>query len=446
MQIQLENLLSQLGNPGRYQKVIFLLLALNYLPVVFNHVIMAFFGATPKHQCYSESYESMLDSHQMTNGNLSDNSSMTTDQSIIVDKRLKECRAEYLFKSGQNVSVVCGVGGTGKSKYYKEPRETTIVTEFNLVCDIKYLSSLATTIYFCGVMLGGILFGHVADKFGRRPVMLLTLYMPIFVGVGISFAPWYSLFAALRFIQGVLMQGLQTSTYTMAMELFLPKYRSHAGVLFECFWGFGVVLLPALAYLIQDWRYLQLATCLPSLLAFGYICIMPESLRWLIMMGKVDKAEALITKIAEKNKLPYPHENWKDVKLQLETRDTNNKQYSFIDLVRTPVLRKRSLILFYIWFATSIGYYGLTWKLTELAGNKYLNFFIGGAVEFVAYVLVLPVTKRFGRRRPLCFYFLLAAATCITAGGLMFQPNRILEWEAVPSGPVLEVSLPPRSF
>ncbi|KAK3606530.1 hypothetical protein CHS0354_041488 [Potamilus streckersoni] len=281
-------------------------------------------------------------------------------------------------------------------------------------------------------MFGGILFGHIADKFGRRPVMLLTLYMPIFVGVGTAFAPWYSLFAVLRFIQGVLIQGLQTSTYTLAMEMFLPKYWSHVGVLFECINGFGILLLSPLAYLIQDWRYLQLATCLPSLFAFGYICIMPESLRWLIMMGKLDEAEALITKIAEKNKLPYPHESWKDVKFQLETRDTNTKQYSFIDLMRTPVLRKRSLILFYIWFATSLGYYGLTWNLTELAGNKYLNFFIGGAVEFVSYVLVLPVTKRFGRRRPLCFYFLSAAATCITAGGLMFQPypSEEVSWAA----------------
>ncbi|KAL3856230.1 hypothetical protein ACJMK2_011007, partial [Sinanodonta woodiana] len=316
MKLQLDELLSQLGNPGKYQKVIFMLIALNYLPVVFSHVIMAFIGSTPKHQCYSKSFESKQDSQQMTSGNLIDNSSMTANQSFIVDKRLNKCRAEYFFQSEQNVSVVCGVGGAGKINYNKEPRETTIVTEWNLVCDIGYLSSLANTIFYVGVMLGSIFFGHIADKFGRRLVMLLTLFMSIFVGVGIAFAPWYWLFVALRFIQGILIQGLHTSSCTLAMELFLPKYWSHAGVLLECFWGFGVMLLPALAYLIQDWRYLQLATCLPSILAFGYI-----------------------------------------------------------------------------WFATSFGYYGLTWKLTELAGNKYLNFFIGGAVEFVAYILVLPVTK-----------------------------------------------------
>lgn len=56
MKVKLEELLSQLGNPGRYQVFIFLLLCLNYFPLVFNHVIMAFFGSRPKHQCYSRAY------------------------------------------------------------------------------------------------------------------------------------------------------------------------------------------------------------------------------------------------------------------------------------------------------------------------------------------------------------------------------------------------------
>ena len=75
-----------------------------------------------------------------------------------------------------------------------------------MVCGNAYLSSLATTIYFCGVMAGGLVFGHLADKFGRRPVMLATLYLPVLVGVATAYAPWYSVFVGLRFAQGVLMQ------------------------------------------------------------------------------------------------------------------------------------------------------------------------------------------------------------------------------------------------
>ena len=45
-------------------------------------------------------------------------------------------------------------------------------------------------------------------------------------------------------------------------------------------------------------------------------------------------------------------------------------------------------------FSISVAYYGLTWQLTTLPGNMYLNFFISGAVEFIAYVSVIYVAKR----------------------------------------------------
>ena len=78
--------------------------------------------------------------------------------------------------------------------------------QWELVCDKKYLVSLATTIYFVGVMIGGILFGTISDKFGRRPVMLTTLYAHIVVGFSIALIPNYAGFVALRFLLGMLMQ------------------------------------------------------------------------------------------------------------------------------------------------------------------------------------------------------------------------------------------------
>ena len=78
--------------------------------------------------------------------------------------------------------------------------------QWDLVCSQAYLTSLATTIYFCGVMVGGLVFGHLADKFGRKPVMLVCLFLPVFVGLGTSFATSYWMFVSLRFIQGILMQ------------------------------------------------------------------------------------------------------------------------------------------------------------------------------------------------------------------------------------------------
>ena len=66
--------------------------------------------------------------------------------------------------------------------------------------------SLATTIYFAGVMVGGIVFGTLADRFGRKPLMLAALYGHVFVGTALAFANSYTMFVILRFILGFLLQ------------------------------------------------------------------------------------------------------------------------------------------------------------------------------------------------------------------------------------------------
>jgi OCT family organic cation transporter-like MFS transporter 4/5 len=55
------------------------------------------------------------------------------------------------------------------------------------------------------------------------------------------------------------------------MEIVLPRYRGVAGAMLEVFWGIAVLMVAPIAYLIQNWRYIQLAISLPSILAIGYI-------------------------------------------------------------------------------------------------------------------------------------------------------------------------------
>ncbi len=74
------------------------------------------------------------------------------------------------------------------------------------MCDDAYKASLATTIYFCGVMVGGLVFGTLSDKFGRRPVLLFCLYSPCILGVLLFLIKNYIAFVILRFILGLVLQ------------------------------------------------------------------------------------------------------------------------------------------------------------------------------------------------------------------------------------------------
>ena len=78
--------------------------------------------------------------------------------------------------------------------------------QWSLVCDKKYQTALSTTIYFTGVMFGGVVFGQLGDIFGRKPILLVCLYAPIALGIGVYFSTSYEMFTALRFFIGFFMQ------------------------------------------------------------------------------------------------------------------------------------------------------------------------------------------------------------------------------------------------
>jgi OCT family organic cation transporter-like MFS transporter 4/5 len=58
-------------------------------------------------------------------------------------------------------------------------------------------------------------------------------------------------------------------------------------------------------------------------------------------------------------------------------------------------------------------YYGLSFNTNDLGGNAYINFVIAGTVEFPAYLLVIFLSSKFGRRSSLMSLTLLAAMACI---------------------------------
>ncbi|XP_033747268.1 solute carrier family 22 member 3-like [Pecten maximus] len=400
--VALDELLPRLGHPGKFQTITFLLLALNYFTVCFNHVCMAFYGSTPKHQCQDRAIEA---------GN-------TTILGVTYGK----CTTSYILGNGQNTTITCKTDPNGMWSFtpYTD-RETTIITEWDLVCDDVYLGKLATTIYFLGVMTGGVVFGHIADFFGRKWTMLICLYVPVAIGIGIYFVTTFTAFAVLRFFQGVFIQGLQTSTVALVMEIAVREYRGMAGAVFECYWGAGVLILAGLAYFIQTWRYIQLAITLSPILLVFYICWVPESPRWLVMKGRFDDAEHVVKRIAKFNKLPYPADIMAAIRKEgVPFQDKSRKQFTALDLMKTSVIRNRTFLMFFLWFTTSIGYYGLTFQMTSLAGDKYLNFFIGSMVEMIAYIGVVYIIKKFGRRKPLAFYFLVGGSCCILAGVIPF--------------------------
>lgn len=75
----------------------------------------------------------------------------------------------------------------------------------------------------------------------------------------------------------------------------------------------------------------------------------PESLRWLISNEKYDEIDVYMTRAAKVNKVTLP-EKLKDAKALAELQGVKSKKKYYVwDMLRTPKLRLRSIMMFYIW-------------------------------------------------------------------------------------------------
>ncbi|KAJ8029102.1 Organic cation transporter-like protein [Holothuria leucospilota] len=414
--MELDDILSQLGDFGRYQTIIYLFISLiGQVPGSWHMLAISFLGAVPDHHC-----------HIPDGGSLQDHIPYTTDPDT-GEIEYDSCSI-YANNGEPNSTTECS-----DWDYAKEPYGDTIVSEWDLVCDDSNLVEISQSVFMAGVMVGSILFGQLSDRFGRKPILFASLAMQVIVGTVVVFSSSLIFFTVVRFFVGVLEQGYDITSYVMVTELFTPRRRAYAGILLTNFWALGIMSLPLLAWLIQDWRYLQLAITLPLLLALPTWWIIPESPRWLLSMGRYRKVNKILDKIAKFNgkaieSFVLSHH---DVSAENTIEDgsitncggaandtkTVNEQTanmtSVFDLFKTRLICKITVIMMFVWFVNAIIYYGLSLNTGSLAGDPYLNFFLSGAVEIPSYILAVAVVTWFGRKIPVCCFHFIGGLACI---------------------------------
>ncbi|KAK3775885.1 hypothetical protein RRG08_011449 [Elysia crispata] len=405
----LEHLISLLGGRGKFQTSVHILAAVGcYLSITFNHLVMAFHGSPVSHTCMAGVNQSDL-----VNATPKTEFNLTNVQQHVTNITHSKCFTTVSYSDGHDDVIDCT---SGQWEYFPKYGERNIVSEFDLVCSAEYLNSLATTIYFTGVMVGGLVFGDLADRFGRLPVMLITLYASVMFGLISAFSVNYVMFVVLRFIVGIFTQGVQMATYTLIIEMYPPKYRPYAGVGTDLVFSMAVIVLSGLAYLMPHWRHLQIAISVLPLATVFYAWYLPESLRWLVIKGNTERAEKLLRRICNINKLRFPAETWNLLEKDTAIQEETTQQYNVTHLFHTWSLTKATVICSYLCVVMAVTYYGVTFKTSSLPGSIYMNFFISGVMEVIVCLITIYLLNRFGRKKPMFGCLVSAGVLCLACG------------------------------
>ncbi|XP_036975502.1 solute carrier family 22 member 5-like [Acanthopagrus latus] len=400
---------------GRFQQTVFFLLCASVVPNGFGVFFTVFLTDTPSHHCL------------VPEVNLSQAWRDATIPIEVVDGRqeLSSC-SRYRLDVVRNLSAQGLVPGRDVNltdleregcvdgwSYSRDIYQSTIVSEFDLVCSDQWKQPFTTTLLLLGILFGSFVSGQLSDRFGRKPVLFATMAVQTLFTIVQIFSPSWTVFSILFFMSGLGQISNYISGFVLGAEILTGNVRDMFSTMgISLGFAVGYMLLPLFAYFLRDWKSLLLGLSLPC---FAYIPLwwfIPESPRWLLSQGRVEEAEAIIRKAAKINKVEAPQVIFEDYSTHVNENNTHPKSNNnFLDLLSTRNIRNTTIILCLLWLTLSTGYFGLSLNTSQLHANPYISCFFSAAVEVPAYISCWLAQRYLPRRVSVISLLLLEAVS-----------------------------------
>ncbi|PSN45165.1 hypothetical protein C0J52_03911 [Blattella germanica] len=194
------------------------------------------------------------------------------------------------------------------------------------------------------------------------------------------------------------------------------RTRLIVGSCYEHMWSVGVVTLAALGYALDDWKQLQHAISVPTLLILTAYNWIPDSPKWLMAKGRYDEARVIMeeaasfngTKVAIPDVIPHP-------------QSSGDREVMWCETLK----QTHCLAMHIMWTATVVTYYGALLNVKNLGPHLHFNTVVAGAAEVLGVLLGLFIILWFNKRKwqLLGVILVVGGGACIASWALPLPTN-----------------------
>lgn len=293
-----------------------------------------------------------------------------------------------------------------------------------------------------GCIFGAIGAGKLTDKYGRKPILIISGLLFMLSAIGSALPPNFRMLIVARIVGGIGV-GLASVTAPMYISEFAPaKSRGRLVALYQLSIVIGILLaylsnsqllnhsesyvgdkgLFSLIFVNDVWRGMFGMETLPAILFVLLICIVPETPRWLICNNKSDKGREVLLRISDESEVD---DIIKDIESNAGNKENSSIRELFKPGLRIALIAGICLSVFgQLSGVNIVVYYGPT--ILEKAGMS-----LGGALQYqvalglinlLFTVIAMFVIDRFGRR-PLLIGGMSVVAASLLIAGIFFMVN-----------------------
>jgi SP family galactose:H+ symporter-like MFS transporter len=164
------------------------------------------------------------------------------------------------------------------------------------------LQEVVTSTVLVGAVIGAIVGGWLADRFGRRRVIIAAAVMFALGAIGTALAPTVPLLIAGRIVVGVAIGVVSLTAPMYISEMAPPKMRGSLVSFNQFALTLGIVISYLVDYALSNagaWRWMFGLAAIPATILGAAMIFMPDSARWLVSQGRAEGARGVLERIRD---------------------------------------------------------------------------------------------------------------------------------------------------